>query len=299
MSILRRSKPSKPLKPLRRITLFVVAALIVIDGKTGWGHGAIDERVAELTEEVAKSPQDASLYFQLADANCQHEDWIAAMRALARAEELAPGTFPVDLMRGRINLGAKRPEIALEALDRSLKARPGNPLALIYRARALELIGRGQEGLADYRAALAVAVNPEPDHFQEVAEAMAKYGRPEEAVSVLVAGITRLGPVPSLIMKAMAMEMATGKFDDALQRVEMMRISAPRPEPWMGKRAEILEQAGRYGEALAAWQALVTHISALPNLERGSHAMNTLAEQAQNALRRISSATPTSYTARP
>lgn len=280
----------------RSLCILAAGTILVFSVHGAWGHGAIDERVAELTDDLTRSPNDASLHFQLADANCQHEDWVAAMRALARAEELAPGKYPVDLMRGRINLGAKRPELALESLERFLKEQPGNPMALIYRARALALVGRGEEGLADYRAALAVAVNPEPDHFQEVAEVMVRHGREEEAVSVLVAGIAKLGPVPSLILKAMGMEIATGKFDAALQRVDVMRISAPRPEPWMAKRAEILDLAGRRAEALAAWQALAAHIAALPNLQRGSHSMSTLAEQAQKALRRISSAnsSPTS-----
>jgi hypothetical protein len=63
-----------------------------------------------------------------------------------------------------------------------------------------------------------------------------------------------------------------------------MRQSAPRPEPWMARRASILAQAGRIEESRAAWQALVDHLSALPNLERGSHAMSTLMEQAKQAL---------------
>ena len=212
------------------------------------------------------------------------------MKSLARAEELAPGKFPVDLMRGRIHLGAKRPEQAFEALDRFLKEQPGNSMALIYRARAFALLGKGEESLADYRAALALATNPEPDHFQEAAEALASRDHKDEAVRVLGDGMTKLGPVPSLVLKAMELEIATGKFDGALLRVDVMRISAPRPEPWMAKRAEILDLAGRRAEALAAWQALVAHIAALPNLQRGSHSMSTLAEQAQNALRRISSA---------
>ena len=52
----------------------------------------------------------------------------------------------------------------------------------------------------------------------------------------------------------------------------------------MAKRAALLAQAGRRAEARAAWQALIDHLAALPNLERGSHAMSILAEQAREAL---------------
>ena len=259
-----------------------------------WGHGAIDERIAELTEDLVKSPGDASLHFQLAEANCQHEDWPAALLALARAEELAPGKFPSDLIRGRVALGTGEPADAKKSFDHFLAGHPGNPQVLVLRARALAQLGKDEACLADYRAALAASKNPEPDLFQEAAEALVFRGRDEEAMRVLGDGIAKLGPVPSLVLKALGLELAAGQFDSALLRVDVMRISAPRPEPWMAKRAAILEQAGRSDDARAAWQALAAHLAALPNLQRGSHSMSTLAEQAQQALHRISSATPRS-----
>ena len=46
-----------------------------------------------------------------------------------------------------------------------------------------------------------------------------------------------------------------------------------------------LTQAGRADAAKAAWTALRDHLLALPNLERGSHAMSRLLEEAQQALK--------------
>ncbi len=85
-------------------------------------------------------------------------------------------------------------------------------------------------------------------------------------------------------MKALELEVVLGRYDAALTRVEVLQQTAPRPEPWMAKRASVLAQAGRIRESQAAWQALITHILALPNLERGAHAMQLIAEQAQQAL---------------
>jgi len=82
----------------------------------------------------------------------------------------------------------------------------------------------------------------------------------------------------------MELEIMTGQFDSALTRVDQLQQFAPRPEPWMAKRASLLAQAGRVSESRAAWQSLLAHLSALPNLERGSKPMNLLAEQARQAL---------------
>ena len=267
------------------------ALLLALCSPLCWGHGAIDERIVELTADLAENPNDAKLRFLLAEAYAQHEEWEPAMRSLARAEELAPGVFPADLVRGRILLGARRAEEAKAALDRFLAANPAQPQALVFRARSLALLKMDAECLADYRAALAAIRNPEPELFQEVSEALSTRDQMDEAVRVLADGVEKLGPIPSLVLNAMRLEVATGRFDAALSRVDAMQKSAPRPEPWMAKRAALLGQAGRTDEARAAWKALAAHLAALPNLERGSHSMSILAEQAQQALQRISSAT--------
>ena len=94
-------------------------------------------------------------------------------------------------------------------------------------------------------------------------------------------------------MKALELELMLGRYDDALARVEVLQKSAPRPEPWIARRASVLAQAGRFNESKAAWQALITHIQALPNLERGSHSMQLLTEQAQQALASLKSLSKT------
>lgn len=94
----------------------------------------------------------------------------------------------------------------------------------------------------------------------------------------------RLGPIPSLQLKVLEVEVAAGRCDSALSRLDAMQRSAPRPEPWMEKRASILAQAGRPAESRAAWQALVSHLRSLPANERDSHAMARLAERARQAL---------------
>jgi len=190
-------------------------------------------------------------------------------------------------------LGARNEDLAKEAFDRFLAKHPGHAQALVFRARALHRMERDEESLADYRAAVVSAKSPEPDLFQEASEALAKCGKVDEAVRLLGNGIEKLGPVPSLVLKAMSLEIATGRFDAALSRVDAMQKSAPRREPWMATRAGILEQAGRTAEARVAWEALRSRLAALPNLERGSHAMSVLAEQAEKALRSLASNQPT------
>ena len=276
---------------LRRLALTAGLLLAMLTGRA-LGHGSHHERLEELAAELEKNPADARLHFELADVNGQHGDWQMALLNLDRVEELAPGKYLTALLRGQAWLTGGQPEQAKKALDPLLAAHPECARGWLLRARTAQRLGDTPGSLADYREALRRTPAPEPDLLQETADALAAHGFTQEAVQVLAAGIEKLGAVPSLVLRAMELEIATKNFDAALRRVEALRQSAPRPEPWMARRASVLAQAGRIEESRAAWQALVDHLAALPNLERGSHAMSKLMEDARQALASLASLPP-------
>ena len=281
--------------PLQRQTARIFCALVAASlSVTAWAHGPLHERIAALTAEIAAKPDDVALRYQLAEISCQHGDWQTALTNVDKVDQLAPGKFPTDLLRGRAALSAGKADDAKAALDRFIAGQPGNSQALYLRARAFERLGKNDECLNDYRAALAVDARPEPDVFQEVAVALAFRGHKDEALRVLDAGMVKLGAIPTLGLKAMEMEVSLKRYDAALVRLDAMQKAAPRPEPWMAKRAALLEQAGRPDESRAAWESLVTHLSKLPEAERRSHAMSKLAEQSKLALEKLSIRTITS-----
>lgn len=244
-------------------------------------HGDLVERMAGLHVKLEIQPDDAALRFELAGVYCLHGDWDLALAELERVDRLAPEKYPTDLVRGEAQLATRVPEAAKVALDRFLAAHPHQVKALTLRARALEVLAQPEASLTDYRTAWQVQARPEPDFVQEFSNALAAHGHAQEALEVLTVGIEKVGPVPGLVQLALQREIAAGRFDAALARIDTLQKSAPRVELWMAKRASVLEQAGRRAEAQSAWQALLDHLAALPNLERGSHAMSVLAEQAR------------------
>lgn len=251
-------------------------------------HGDIHERIGAITKQIEATPLDAPLYAQRAELERQHEDWQAALSDYAKARKVDP-TIDVDLPLGRTLLESGRPEEALPLLNRFLDRTPTAPRALIYRARTYVKLDRNEEALTDYRAALKCTPVPEPDLIIETADSLTAHGLEKEALLVLSAGIEKLGDIPSFILRAMDLEIATKNYDAALGRVRTVQQTAPRPEPWMARRASILAQAGRIQESKMAWQALVEHLAALPNLERGSQAMSKLMEDAKLALASLDS----------
>lgn len=253
------------------------------------GHGAFHERLRELAAAVEASPRDARLHFELATVFCQHEDWMLALGSADSADEFAPRAFPTDLVRGEVQLGRSQPTAALTALNRHLSVHPATPRALVLRARAHTALGNSTAALTDYRAALRQVERPEIDHVREAAAALADQNMVAEAADILSRALAERGPDPALLRQALDLEVSLGRFRDALSRIDALQAGAPRPEPWMARRAQLLSQAGDSAGAHAAWKALQQHIARLPNLERGAPALQTLAEQARAGLAATSS----------
>lgn len=247
-------------------------------------HAGISERIARLEAEIAAQPADALLRIRSAEVRAEHEEWRASLAELDRADELAPGRYATDLLRAPAFIGLGRPAEAKVALDRFLAAHPEHSPALRWRARAQRELGEFEAALTDFRAALDFATQPDQDLMQEAAEVLAQNGHEDEALRILDAGIAKVGATPPLVLRAIDLEVAAGRTDAALARIAAMEKSAPRAEPWMATRAQVLARAGRAADAAAAWQALAARLASLPPAERASHAMNLLAEQAQRAL---------------
>ena len=254
-----------------------------------WAHGGYHERIAELTAESKANPSDPALYFKLGNLHGLHGDAELALKNLKRADDLAPGKFPTNLVRGEALLIAEEFARAKEALDRHIAAHPEAARGWLLRARAKRHLAQHETSLVDYREALKRTAPPDPDIVQEVATALAAAGEKSEAAEVLSAGIQKLGNIPSLVLRALELEIETKNFDAALRRIDQAREDAPRPEPWMARRAAVLAQAGRIDESRAAWKALLEHLDGLPYRERASRAMTKLKTEAREALSALKS----------
>ncbi len=248
-------------------------------------HGTFHELMEELDSEMKLRPNDPALLVRRAGIQLEHEEWMLALTDLERANRLGADDGDLQYLRGRALAAGGMLKQAREELDAYIANHREPGLARVERARVLSKLGETEAALQDYRAALKTAVLPEPDLVIEAADTLWAQKLNDEALSVLSTGIEKTGPIPQLVLKAMDYELAAQRYDDVLKRIDAMQACAPRPEPWMAKRASILAQAGRADDAKAAWTALRDHVLALPNLERGSHAMSRLLEEAQTALK--------------
>ena len=100
-------------------------------------------------------------------------------------------------------------------------------------------------------------------------------------------GIRRLGPLVTLELPAIELELRAGRYDRALARLEQVSSQSPRKETWLARRGEILELANRAPEALAAYSACLEAVEILPPDRRRTAAMTELTERVRSAMSRL------------
>lgn len=252
-----------------------------IFGTNAQGHGAHDELVSECLEMLESSPNDPTIRHRLAIAYVHHGDWELALIEL---DKLVDSKADTRLTRAQALILGGRHDQARGLLDAILEKSSENSQALLERARVFAALKKPTESLTDYRTAMNLTSLPDPAFCLEMAEVLATQNLTAEALAVIQKGLTTNGDVPTLLLRAMEMEIAAGKYDAALTRLSVLEKQAPRLEPWMARRAELLAQAGRTEEARAAWTVLKQHISSLPNLQRGTPDILALMAKANAAL---------------
>jgi hypothetical protein len=76
-------------------------------------------------------------------------------------------------------------------------------------------------------------------------------------------------------------------YDAALVRLDRIASESVRQEPWLVRKATILEAAGRVTEARQAYQQTLTSLDSLPSTRKSNRAVVRLEDEARQALERL------------
>ena len=227
-------------------------------------HADILERIAAVSKQIQQQPRNARLYLKRGELHRLHREWDAALADFERAAELDPDLMTVGFARGRMFYEAGRLQAAKDDLDEFLAARPAHREGLLTRARVLAQLGKGAEAAQDYTQAIATLARPTPEYYLERAKALASEGDPylDAALKGLDEGIRTLGPLVTLQLYAMDLELQRWQYDQALARLETIARWIPA-ERRLFRRGEILMLAGRSAEARQAFTEALAHIDSL------------------------------------
>jgi tetratricopeptide (TPR) repeat protein len=256
---------------------------------TACAHGPLHEQIAATARQIERDPTNAALYLKLGELHRLHEEFEPALADYARAAKLDPRIDQIDLLRGKTLFAAGLNDRAKEALDRFLAAHPTDADGLATRARVRVVLGTGLEATADLSGAIRNSNPPDPDLYRERAQLLVAEGGDHiaEALHGLDEGIAKLGPIATLEMPAIEIEISSRRFDTALARVDQLAASSPRKETWLARRGEILEKASRPADAQKSYSEALAAIEKLPSYIRETAATAKLETTIRDAVKRI------------
>lgn len=269
----------------RKLILLLGAAICVaLISPFARAHEGLHEQIDAITAKIKRDPKNAALYLQRGELYRLHREWARAAADYDRASRLQPSLTIVDLGRGKMLLESRRFQQAKVVLDRFLRQQPCHVEGLITRGRVLARIGARVDAAADFTEALTSA--PEPDFYLERAQVLAGDERHiQEALRGLDEGIKQLGPLVTLELAAIDLELRASNYDAALTRLDAITAQSERKETWLVRRGEILKAAGRHEEARKAFNAALVAIESLPPQRRQSRTITALQLRARSALK--------------
>ncbi|MCP4003818.1 MAG: tetratricopeptide repeat protein [bacterium] len=241
-------------------------------------HGSHDERIAAHTDLIAAAPAEARLHLDRAAVHLDRKDWAAARADIDRAAQLDPDLATVHYLRGQLLSKRGWNARAEVALTRFLEKEPENPAGLAARARTRAALGKTAEAARDFSRAIAREQVARPDLYLERAKTLSDAGDAylEEALGGLKRGIRKIGPLLTLVLAAVEIEVRMGRFDDATRRLDAATQDFPVRVPWRVRKGEILEAAGRSSAALQAYESALAEIAALPTQRQSVPAITRL-----------------------
>ena len=249
-------------------------------------HGDLHEQILAVTEQIAKDPKNSELYLKRGELHRMHQEWDLAQADYDHAVDLNPSLAVIDFTRGRMFLEANWPNSAKVCLDRFLLKHTNHVEGFIARARTLVKLEKPLDAARDFTTAIRYAPTGRPELYIERAQALTGAGDKHyiEALRGLDEGIERLGPLVTIQLHAIDLELKRKQFDAALARLEKISAQSPRKETWLARRGEILLQAGRREEARAAYEQALKALDTLPPGRRNVPSMNELERRIRAAL---------------
>jgi predicted negative regulator of RcsB-dependent stress response len=139
-------------------------------------------------------------------------------------------------------------------------------------------LGDTQQARASYSRALSLLEEPTPELFLERTALPATV---EVRLAELEEAMARVGAAHVLMLRALELEIAAGRTDDALRRINQLAAQSERKETWWKRKGDLLAASGRSHEARLAYSQARAAIAALPGWLQKSPALLGLLDDLQ------------------
>ena len=265
------------MKTLRALGLLALFSILAFYPHTSRAHGETLIQIGALTQQIESgTTNNESLYLRRGELFREHKDWERAKADYEKALELGINPADVNLNRGRLLLDKGDLKSAVAIFDSVINSAPKLGDAYIERGRSWLKLENRDKAIADLQQGLSLLDTPQPEHFKELAQALASAGELEQALTTLDQGIKKFGPLPLLQSDAIDIELRLSRWKAAVARIDEVLKIVDRKERWFAQKGEVLLKDNRPNEAKKALMSALKAIDALPPVLKNSPATKDL-----------------------
>lgn len=252
------------------------------------GDGELLDQIERVSQQLRVEPGRADLFLVRADLLRRWGRLEAALGDVRQAQRHGAEQADLTLAKARVQRDAGHPYRALAGLGRCIDLAPDHLALRQERAQLLNRLGRSQAAARDYAWVASHNPTPSPDLFVAWHRELVGAGLPAAALAALEAGRQALGPLVSLELPALELELELGRFDAALERTARLQRNVPRMDGWGLTRGRVLALAGRSADAGQAYRDALQHLAQLNPRRRRTVTARQMREQAEQALAELS-----------
>ncbi|WP_182169504.1 tetratricopeptide repeat protein [Sediminihaliea albiluteola] len=215
-----------------------------------WSHPGVDDLIHRLSHMIEHKPERYELYIRRGLAYSDNAQYQLALADYRKAAALSsPEALDHDV--GVVYYRMGELEQALRHFDAFLAQAPKSYPSYEYRARVKRDMGDYHGAIADLTQYFRLNDSPNPGHYVSAADMLLELeaNGPESALQLLDEGLEKIGVVPQLQRKAIAIERARGRKDLALERLQTLESVLSSSPSWQLDMAELLIDSKRHGEA--------------------------------------------------
>lgn len=252
-------------------------------------HGTLHDQISIATARIEKDPDNAHYYFNRGESYREHQEWDLALADLHRAKQLDPTLTKVDFSYAKVMYGCKLYHTAKVILDKYIAKKPDVAAARITRAEVYVALNKPLLAIKDYNFAFKASDHRQPDDYLSCARIFVGMGKEhvEKGIAILDKGMKKLGPLISLRLYCIDLEISIKRYSKALVRLDSIVANANRKEKWLAQRGDILLQARQPKKARASYLESLKHIEKLPVSRRNTTTMTKLKESLLSKLKKI------------
>jgi predicted Zn-dependent protease len=243
--------------------------------------------IQALSEELTKTPE-TDLFIQRGELYAHRQEWAKAEADFAAAAQRDPQRLSIAFQRAHALLKMGQPARARPLMDHYLTQKLSQPEAWFLRGEILAALGEADLARADYAEGFQRAPAAGPEQIATWAQLVAQLPNGQaDALAIVDQAVARLGPSAFLLNYAIDLEVARKHYDGALARIDGLLQKTGWPGLLLIRRGDVLAQAGRSVDAVAAYRAALAAIDKLPARNRQGADMQKLARNARTALARL------------